>query len=286
MSHVRNYDTRFELLVATLVGSIALLADFFLRFTFWGGVTGGRRGRSSSDSGGGALVLIMFVVGIVLAIVAPIIAGLVQLAVSRQREENRRQSSRRDTERISATRECDRTDRCVGRGEHRSRELTWSTHLAAYEHLQERERRIVIRYRSSGRLRGRMRDGGAPRGTRHLDGAVAEHASFRPPVVAVDSAKEKRVHAAAGAEPCGELITFSVGLRTSLCTTRSDTVNRSMRSVSPCRSSTKSPRTSVAIGPCAARSPGIAIVAKAFMNLAIGVTGEPFMARAKSGSAH
>ena len=54
LSHVRNLDTRFELLVATLVGSIALLADFFLRFTFWGGVTGGRRDRSSNDSGGGA----------------------------------------------------------------------------------------------------------------------------------------------------------------------------------------------------------------------------------------
>jgi len=86
LSHVRNLDTRFELLVATLVGSIALLADFFLRFTFWGGMTGGRRSRGSSDNGGGALVLIMFVVGLVLAIVAPIVAGLVQLAVSRQRE--------------------------------------------------------------------------------------------------------------------------------------------------------------------------------------------------------
>ena len=37
MSHIRNYDIRFALLVAVLVGSIALLADVFLRFTFWGG---------------------------------------------------------------------------------------------------------------------------------------------------------------------------------------------------------------------------------------------------------
>ena len=40
LSHVRNLDIRFSLLVGVLVGSIALLADFFLRFTFWGG---GRR---------------------------------------------------------------------------------------------------------------------------------------------------------------------------------------------------------------------------------------------------
>jgi heat shock protein HtpX len=46
LSHVRNYDIRFSLLVAVLVGSIALLADFFLRFTFWGG---GRRGGGDRD---------------------------------------------------------------------------------------------------------------------------------------------------------------------------------------------------------------------------------------------
>ena len=86
-SHVRNLDIRFALLVAVLVGSIALLADFFLRFTFWSGVTGrggGRRG--SNEGGGGFIVVIMFVVGLILAIVAPIIARAVQLAVSRQRE--------------------------------------------------------------------------------------------------------------------------------------------------------------------------------------------------------
>jgi heat shock protein HtpX len=83
MSHIRNLDIRFELLVAVLVGSIALLADFFLRFTFWGGLGGGRRGR---DSGGGALVIIAIVVGLILSIIAPIIGRLVQLAVSRQRE--------------------------------------------------------------------------------------------------------------------------------------------------------------------------------------------------------
>ncbi|MFL5757450.1 MAG: M48 family metallopeptidase [Chloroflexota bacterium] len=84
LSHVRNYDIRFSLMVGVLVGSIALLADFFLRFGFWSGV-GGRRGRDR-DSGGGVLQVIVFVAAIVLAIIAPIIGRLVQLAVSRQRE--------------------------------------------------------------------------------------------------------------------------------------------------------------------------------------------------------
>jgi heat shock protein HtpX len=81
MSHVRNYDIRFTLLVGVLVGSVALLAQFFLRFTFWGG------GRSRSrDSGGGGLQVIFLALAVVLAIVAPIAASLVQLAVSRERE--------------------------------------------------------------------------------------------------------------------------------------------------------------------------------------------------------
>ena len=82
LSHVRNFDIRFALLVGVLVGSIALLADFFLRFTFWGG-----RGRSSSnDKGGGGAPAHRPGGRLVLAILAPIAARLVQLAVSRQRE--------------------------------------------------------------------------------------------------------------------------------------------------------------------------------------------------------
>jgi heat shock protein HtpX len=82
LSHVRNFDIRFALLVGVLVGSIALLADFFLRFTFWGG---GRR-SSNNDRGGGGAQAIFFVIAIVLSILAPIAARLVQLAVNRQRE--------------------------------------------------------------------------------------------------------------------------------------------------------------------------------------------------------
>jgi heat shock protein HtpX len=82
MSHVRNYDIRFTLLVGVLVGAIALLADWFLRFTFWGG---GRRSNDDNRGGGGAAA-ILFLVAIVLAILAPLISRLVQLAVSRRRE--------------------------------------------------------------------------------------------------------------------------------------------------------------------------------------------------------
>jgi heat shock protein HtpX len=84
LSHVRNYDIRYSLLVGVLVGSIALLADMFLRYTFWFG--GGRRGGNREGGGGGLAQTIVFLLAIVLAILAPIIARLVQLAVSRQRE--------------------------------------------------------------------------------------------------------------------------------------------------------------------------------------------------------
>ena len=83
LSHVRNLDIRFALLVGVLVGSIALLSDFFLRFTFWGGL-GGRGNRRGG--GGGGLVIVAIVIGLILAVIAPFVARLVQLAVSRQRE--------------------------------------------------------------------------------------------------------------------------------------------------------------------------------------------------------
>ena len=84
MSHVRNYDIRFTLFVGVMVGSIALLAGFFLRYTFWFG--GGRRGNDREGSGGGGLGVILLVVGLVMAVVSYFFGALVQMAVSRQRE--------------------------------------------------------------------------------------------------------------------------------------------------------------------------------------------------------
>ena len=83
LSHVRNYDIRFALLVGVLVGSIALLADMFLRFIVLGqcrrpAVTQQRLRRRPAGRADGR--------GLVLAILAPFFARMVQLAVSRQRE--------------------------------------------------------------------------------------------------------------------------------------------------------------------------------------------------------
>ena len=81
MSHIRNFDIRFMLLVGVMVGTIALLADWFLRISFWGG---GRSNRSSRDSGWIGLILVA--VALILAIISPLIGRLVMLAASRRRE--------------------------------------------------------------------------------------------------------------------------------------------------------------------------------------------------------
>ncbi len=77
LSHVGNYDTRLMTIVSILVGTVALLADFFFRISW-------HTGRDNdNDSRGNAIFMI---VGIVMAILAPIIATLIQLAISRKRE--------------------------------------------------------------------------------------------------------------------------------------------------------------------------------------------------------
>src|SRR5919202_2005336 len=81
MSHVGNFDIRYAMLVGILVGTTVLISDFFLRGLWFGGGRGGRRG-----GGGGNLQLIMVVIAIVLAILAPLFARLLQLSISRQRE--------------------------------------------------------------------------------------------------------------------------------------------------------------------------------------------------------
>jgi heat shock protein HtpX len=81
LSHIKNYDIRLMLFVSVLVGTVAFLADMFLRTLWWGG---GRRSRDNDREGNMQGVLL--IVGIVLAIVTPIVATLIQLAISRRRE--------------------------------------------------------------------------------------------------------------------------------------------------------------------------------------------------------
>ena len=79
ISHIRNYDILLMTVVAAIGGLIILLRDFLLRSTFWG------RRRDERRSGGQA-TLILFVVGLVLAIIAPLFVALIRSAISRQRE--------------------------------------------------------------------------------------------------------------------------------------------------------------------------------------------------------
>ena len=82
LSHVRHRDILFATLVAVLVGTLVILCDVFLRSVGWGAYGRSRRGR---DGGGGAR-LILLLVGLVLAIIAPILAKIIEMAISRQRE--------------------------------------------------------------------------------------------------------------------------------------------------------------------------------------------------------
>ena len=77
LSHVGNKDMLLSTIVVVLVGFITLLSDFFLRMNY----LGGRRDKNSGNVG-----LVLMLVGVLLAILSPLIATLIQLAISRKRE--------------------------------------------------------------------------------------------------------------------------------------------------------------------------------------------------------
>ncbi|OGM28124.1 zinc metalloprotease HtpX [Candidatus Woesebacteria bacterium RIFCSPLOWO2_01_FULL_39_61] len=79
LTHVKNYDTRLMSVVAVLVGCVALLADWFFRMTWYGR-------RRDSEGKSGQLAAVIMIIGVVFAILSPIIAQLIQLAISRRRE--------------------------------------------------------------------------------------------------------------------------------------------------------------------------------------------------------
>lgn len=80
MSHIKNYDTLVQTLAAVMAGSIILLSDWMVRSWFWGG--GRRRGSNEGGQFGGVLAL----VAIVLLLLSPIFASMIQMAISRKRE--------------------------------------------------------------------------------------------------------------------------------------------------------------------------------------------------------
>ncbi|TSC64290.1 MAG: hypothetical protein G01um1014106_188 [Parcubacteria group bacterium Gr01-1014_106] len=82
LSHIQNYDIRLMMIVAVLVGTVVLLGDWFFRSRFLGF---GGRGRNRDDRGGGAGNALA-IIGLIFLILSPLIAQLIQLAISRRRE--------------------------------------------------------------------------------------------------------------------------------------------------------------------------------------------------------
>ena len=78
LSHIRNFDTRLMAVVSILVGIVALISDWFLRITWWGGGRGNRENNQGTA--------LFFFIALIAAILAPIIGLLIQLAISRRRE--------------------------------------------------------------------------------------------------------------------------------------------------------------------------------------------------------
>lgn len=79
MSHVKNYDIRFMMLAVVLVGLVTLLSDFILRSFLWSG-------HKRDNRGGGNIQIVFILIGLLFAILAPVIGYLIKMAVSRKRE--------------------------------------------------------------------------------------------------------------------------------------------------------------------------------------------------------
>lgn len=80
LSHVKNRDTLVQTLAAVLAGTIVLLSDWLVRSFWWGG------GRRRDSEGGGQAGAVFLVIGLVLALLSPVFATLIQMAISRRRE--------------------------------------------------------------------------------------------------------------------------------------------------------------------------------------------------------
>ncbi len=81
MSHIKNYDIRLQTMAVVLAGMVVLLGDWLMMSVFWG-----RRSRRRDSQGGNPIMMILMILAIVAAILSPIIAQLMRLAISRRRE--------------------------------------------------------------------------------------------------------------------------------------------------------------------------------------------------------
>jgi heat shock protein HtpX len=86
MAHIKNRDVLLMSICSVMLGTIVILSWYASRFLLFGAMSGGGRRSSSRDSGGGAAQVIILVVGLVLMILAPILAQLIYYAISRKRE--------------------------------------------------------------------------------------------------------------------------------------------------------------------------------------------------------
>jgi len=86
MAHVADYDIRTMMMIAVLAGGIALLADFVIRWSWFGGFGAGRRDDGDNRDGGGDAGALIAIAVFILAAVSPIFSQLLAMAVSRQRE--------------------------------------------------------------------------------------------------------------------------------------------------------------------------------------------------------
>lgn len=96
MGHIRNYDIRLMLLLAVLIGVVVMLSDFFWRAlrsgAHWGGTSRHQNERTDDrrtgkqDGGAGLIIAVLIFIAFILSIIAPILAQIIQLAVSRKRE--------------------------------------------------------------------------------------------------------------------------------------------------------------------------------------------------------
>lgn len=86
MSHIRNYDVRLMTVVAALVGTVALLADWTTRVLRFGGSSGTRSRSDKDDKGNGGLMILVFLVWAIAIVLAPVLSRMLAMTVSRQRE--------------------------------------------------------------------------------------------------------------------------------------------------------------------------------------------------------